>query len=333
MGDYYQSAGTSAADGVCTICAGTTKLAAANFKGATTTCDAAVVPGGAGKTADGSKTCAAGVIADTCDKDATLKVLKTAAELCPACNELAAKPTVDTAAKACKACPVGKFANAVGTTGCTGCANNCHECTAANVCTKAVVGFFLKAGASPAVGVEACVAGAIAATCDKDAALKVLKTDKELCPAGNVLTATPTVDTAAKACKACGVGKTAKAKDTSGCADVTGKCAGNAATATDLATKNENDGAGDTYHFDCGCPLKMVLKKTASTIKFEGADAAAKKVVCCTAYVAPPAKAPPATPAKPEPVAPSPAGLSAGASATTMAVSTIALSAIAAIGS
>merc|ERR1712195_238257 len=48
--DYYQSAGTSAADGVCTICAVTTKLAAANFKGATTTCDAAVVPGGAGKT-------------------------------------------------------------------------------------------------------------------------------------------------------------------------------------------------------------------------------------------------------------------------------------------
>merc|ERR1712166_1061160 len=36
--DYYQSAGTSATDGVCTICAGTTKLAAANFKGATTTC-------------------------------------------------------------------------------------------------------------------------------------------------------------------------------------------------------------------------------------------------------------------------------------------------------
>merc|ERR1712166_1687912 len=105
MGDYYQSAGTSAADGVCTICAGTTKLAAANFKGATTTCADAVVPGGAGKTADGSKTCAAGVIADTCDKDATLKVLKTAAELCPACNELAAKPAVDTAAKACKACP------------------------------------------------------------------------------------------------------------------------------------------------------------------------------------------------------------------------------------
>merc|ERR1712195_101158 len=223
LANFYQSAGTSAADGVCTACAGTTKLAAANFKGATTTCDDAVVPGGAGKTADGSKTCAAGVIADTCDKDATLKVLKTAAELCPACNELAAKPTVDTAAKACKACPVGKFANAVGTTGCTGCANNCHECTAANVCTKAVVGFFLKAGASPAVGVEACVAGAIAATCDKDAALKVLKTDKELCPAGNVLTATPAVDTAAKACKACPVKFFAKAKDTTGC----GGCAAN----------------------------------------------------------------------------------------------------------
>merc|ERR1712166_773767 len=224
MGDYYQSAGTSAADGVCTICAGTTKLAAANFKGATTTCADAVVPGGAGKTADGSKTCAAGVIADTCDKDATLKVLKTAAELCPACNELAAKPTVYTAAKACKACPVGKFANAVGTTGCTGCANNCHECTAANVCTKAVVGFFLKAGASPAVGVEACVAGAIAATCDKDAALKVLKTDKELCPAGNVLTATPAVDTAAKACKACPVKFFAKAKDTTGCTGCAANC-------------------------------------------------------------------------------------------------------------
>merc|ERR1712195_148348 len=109
-----------------------------------------------------------------------------------------------------------------------------------------------------------------------------------------------------------GVGKTAKAKDTTGCADVAGKCAGNTATATDLATINKNDGAGNTYHFDCGCPLKMVLKKTASTIALSGADAAAKKVVCCTAYVAP-AKA-----AKPEPVAPSPAGLSAGASATTM---------------
>merc|ERR1712195_210078 len=110
-----------------------------------------------------------------------------------------------------------------------------------------------------------------------------------------------------------GVGKTAKAKDTSGCADVAGKCAGNIATAVDLATINKNDGAGNTYHFDCGCPLKMVLKKTASTIALSGADAAAKKVVCCTAYVAPPAKAPttPATPAKPEPVAPSPAGLSA----------------------
>merc|ERR1712166_1384663 len=36
--DYYQSAGTSATDGVCTACAGTTELAAANFKGTTTTC-------------------------------------------------------------------------------------------------------------------------------------------------------------------------------------------------------------------------------------------------------------------------------------------------------
>merc|ERR1712166_1247629 len=222
--DYYQSAGTSAADGVCTICAGTTKLAAANFKGATTTCDAVVVPGGAGKTADGSKTCAAGVIADTCDKDATLKELKTAAELCPACNELAAVPTVDTAAKACKACPVKKFPNVAGTTGCGGCANNCDECTAADVCTKASVGFFLKAGVEKAVGVEACVAGAIAATCDKDAALKVLKTDKELCPAGNVLTATPAVDTAAKACKACPVKFFAKAKDTTGCTGCAANC-------------------------------------------------------------------------------------------------------------
>merc|ERR1712195_61037 len=176
--DYYQSAGTSAADGVCTICAGTTKLAAANFKGATTTCDAAVVPGGAGKTADGSKTCAAGGIADTCDKDATLKELKTAAELCPACNELAAVPTVDTAAKACKACPVKKFPNVAGTTGCGGCANNCDECTAANVCTKASVGFFLKAGVEKAVGVDACVAGADA-TCKPDAALKLVKTAAE----------------------------------------------------------------------------------------------------------------------------------------------------------
>merc|ERR1712166_100068 len=191
MGDYYQSAGTSAADGVCTICAGTTKLAAANFKGATTTCADAVVPGGAGKTADGSKTCAAGAIA-ICNADATLKVLKTAAELCPACNELAAKPDVDTAAKACKACPVKFFAKAKDTTGCGGCANNCDECTAADVCTKASVGFFLKAGVEKAVGVDACVAGADA-TCNPDAALKLVKTAAELCPAGNVLTATPTV--------------------------------------------------------------------------------------------------------------------------------------------
>merc|ERR1712166_1167606 len=237
------------------------------------------------------------------------------AELCPACNELAAKPAVDTAAKACKACPVKTFPNVADTTGCGGCVNSCDECTSATACTKASVGFFLNSGA-PA----ACDAGADA-TCKLDAALKLFKTAADLCPAGNVLTAKPTVDTAAKACKACGVGTTANDAGTSDCADVAGKCAGNAKTAADLATKT-----GDTYHFDCGCPLKMVLKKTASTIALSGADAAAKKVVCCTAYVAP-AKAPtPATPAKPEPVAPSPAGLSAGASATTMAVSTIALS-------
>merc|ERR1712127_660684 len=43
LANFYQSAGTSAADGVCTACAGSTTLAAAAFGGATTTFAAACI--------------------------------------------------------------------------------------------------------------------------------------------------------------------------------------------------------------------------------------------------------------------------------------------------
>ena len=260
-----------------------------------------------------------------CTAHATLKVLKTDASggadptvgLCPVTvsgtgssavytgSTLTATPAVNTAEKACHACAkitmgmnaagtaykwTAHFPNAAGTSGCGDCADNCDACTSASVCTAASSGYFLKAGTSPAVGVEECTSpGAAQSLCTADATLKIQKGATELCPAGNTLTETPAVDTAEKACQACGLGTTPNAKDVFGCENVAGMCAGNAASATNLNTPKygSNMAVQPTYEFSCGCPLKMVLKPSASTIELSGADDAARDAVCCEKYVAP----------------------------------------------
>merc|ERR1712159_694672 len=70
-------------------------------------------------------------------------------------------------------------------------------------------------------------------------------------------------------------GSDAAAKKATCCTeDVSGKCSGNTASATDLA-EQANDG---TYQFACGAGFTV----KASSVSLSGSDAAAKKAACCT---------------------------------------------------
>ena len=73
-------------------------------------------------------------------------------------------------------------------------------------------------------------------------------------------------------------GADANAKKAVCCDARAGKCAGNAATATDLAQATDPPGE---FHFACG--EGYVLRASPETITLSGADADAKKAVCCIA--------------------------------------------------
>merc|ERR1712159_833604 len=70
-------------------------------------------------------------------------------------------------------------------------------------------------------------------------------------------------------------GSDAAAKKATCCTeDVSGKCSGNTASATDLAEQ-----ANDGYQFACGAGFTV----KASSVSLSGSDAAAKKAACCDA--------------------------------------------------
>ena len=60
---------------------------------------------------------------------------------------------------------------------------------------------------------------------------------------------------------------------------VSGKCAGNDATATDLSSETTDGSGAKKYQFDCTAGYQ--LKATATDIDFAGSDAAAKTATCC----------------------------------------------------